>query len=134
MKPHSLFLRTGCSLPECLGPLTEPVGEKWALVEEVTAPVFDAMIRRMCWRFMWVGRACSRMGLGTTEEGAIKRALARTLAGVTKRFNAAELVSVQANRSLGLHIAIVTVQARLIQQHSRLDIAGDALPQIVPAR
>jgi hypothetical protein len=134
VKPHSVFLRNGCSLPERLDPLTSSVGEKWALVEEITAAVFDTMIRRMDWHFTWVGRACSRMGLGTTEEGAINRALARALAGVTRRFNAAELVSVQTNRSLGLHIAIVTVQPRLIQQHSWLDFAGDAHPQTVPAR
>jgi len=133
VKPHSVFLRTGCSLPQYLDPLTAPVGEKWTLVEEITAPDFDTMIRRMGWHFMWVAPACSRMGLGTTEEGAIKRALARALAGVTRRFNAAELVSVQANRSPGVHIAIVTVQPRLIQ-HSWLDIAGDAHPQTVPAR
>ncbi len=134
MKPHSVFLRKECVLPERLDPLTSPVGEKWALVEEITAPVFDTMIRRMGWHFMWVDRACSRIGFGTKEEGVVQRALARALAGVAKRFNAAELVSVQMKRSLGLHIAIVTVQPRLIQEHSWLEIAGEAHPQTVAAR
>ena len=134
MKPHSVFLRKDCTLPERLDPLTEPVGENWTLVEEITSPVFDTMIRQMGWHFMWVDRACSRMSFGTTEEGAVQRALARALAGVARRFNAAELVSVQMNRRLGLHTAIVTVQPRLIQQHSWLDFAGEAHPQTVPAR
>ena len=128
MKPHSVFLRTGGSLPKRFNLLAAPVRENWTLVEEIPAPVLDAMIRRMGRHFMWVGRACSRIGLGRTGDGAIKRALARALAGVTRRFNAAELVSVQTNKSLGLHLAIVTVQPRLIQQHSWLDIAGDAHP------
>lgn len=134
MNPHSVFLRKECVLPERLDPLTEPVGENWTLVEEIAAPVLDTMIRRMGWHFMWVDRPCSRKGFGTTEEGAVQRALAHALRAVAGRFNAAELVSVQVNRSLGLHMAIVTVQPRQIQQYTWLDFPDKRQPQAVPVR
>jgi len=134
VKPHSIFLRKECILPERLDPLTEPVGENWKLVEEITAPVLDTMIRRMGWHCMWVGRPCSRRGFGLTEEDAVEGALARALRSVARRFNAAEFVSVQAARHLGLHTAIVTLQPRQIQEHSWLDIAEERHPQTVPAR
>jgi hypothetical protein len=134
VKPHTVFLRKECTLPERLDPLTEPVGENWKLVEEITAPILDTMIRRMGWHFMWVDRPCSRRGFGLTEEDAAEGALARALKSVARRFNAAELISVQATKCLGLHIANVTLQPRQIQEHSWLDIADERHPQTVSAR
>jgi hypothetical protein len=128
MRPHSVFLRNGCILPECLDPLREPVGENWTLLEAITAPVLDTMIREVGWHFLWVLRPCSRRGFGLSEEDASQRALARALKGVARRINAAELVSVQAARHLGLHTAIVTLQPRQIQEHSRLDVADERRP------
>src|ERR1700691_1157758 len=104
----SVFLRDGCVLRECVDPATAPVGENWTLVEEIAAPVLDTMIRNQGWHFMWVDRPCSRKGFGTTEEGAIQRALPHALNAVASRFNAAELVSLQVNKSLGVNMAIVT--------------------------
>jgi hypothetical protein len=134
VKPHSVFLRKGCILPERLDPLTAPVGENWTLVEEITAQVLDTMIRHQGWHFMWVDRACSRKGFGSTEEGAVQRALTHALRAVASRFNAAELVSLQVNRSLGLNMAIVTVQPRQIQQRSWLDIPDEKHPEATAAR
>ncbi len=134
LKPHSVFLRKECILPECLDPLRGPVGESWMVVKEMTAAVFDTMVRRMGWHFMGVDHACSRLGIATKEETAVRRAVARSLAGVARRFNAAKLVSIQMNRSMGLQAAIVTVQPRVIQKHSWLDVAGKTHPQMVSAR
>jgi len=134
LKPHSVFLRKDCILPERLDPLTAPVGENWTLVEGIDAPALDTMIRHQGWHFMWVDRPCSRKGFGTTEAGAVQRALTHALRAVANRFNAAELVSLQVNRSLGLNMAMVTVQPRQIQQHSWLEVAGEAQPLAVPAR
>ncbi|MGA2571048.1 MAG: hypothetical protein ABSF23_11065 [Terracidiphilus sp.] len=133
MKPHSVFLRKECILPERLDPLTEPVGENWTLVEEITAPVLDTMIRRMGWHFLCVLRPYYRRGFGVTEADAVRRALARALRGVARQYNAAELVSVRATKHLGLHIANVTLQPRLIQQHTWLDFPDKRHPQAVPA-
>lgn len=133
MNPHSVFLRKQCTLPERLDPHTEPVGENWTLVEEIAAPDLDAMIRRLGWRFMWVGRPCSRRGYALSEKDASRRALANALKAVTWRFNAAELISIQATKHLGLHIASVTLQPRQIQQFSWLEIPEDRLPLAVPA-
>ncbi len=134
MKPHSVFLRKECILPERLDPLTEAVGENWKQVEEITAPVLDTMIRRMGWRFMSLGRLCSRRGFGFTETDAAQRALAGALKRLARRYNAAELISVQTTNSLGLHIAIATLQPRLIQEHTWLDFPDKKLPLAVPAR
>jgi len=134
LKPHSVFLRRECILPERLDPLTEPVGESWKLVEEITAPVLDTMIRRMGWHFLCVLRPYHRRGFGLTEEGAARRALARALKRLARQYNAAELISIQARNSLGLHIAIVTLQPRLIQEHTWLDFPDKKLPLAAPAR
>ena len=56
--PHTVFLRNKCELPQPLDPLTEPVGEHWSRVEEITAPVFDTMIRQKGWHFMPVDHLC----------------------------------------------------------------------------
>ena len=134
MKPHSVFLRKECILPDRLDPLREPVGENWTLVEEITAPVFDTMIRQMGWHFEWVDRPCRRRGFGLTEEDAARRALARALRGVARRFNAAELVTVQAKKVLGFHTAHVTLQPRQIQQYTWLEIAENWHQFVVPVR
>ena len=133
MKPHSVFLRKGCILSDRLNPLREHFGDNWTLVEEITAPVFDTMIRQAGWHFMWM-QGCSRRGLGLTPEEATQRALARALKGVARRFNAAELDSVQVTKYPGFHVAKVTLQPRHIQQHTSLDIADERHPQAVPAR
>lgn len=134
MKPHSVFLRKECILPERLDPPSEPVGENWMLVEEITAPVLDTMIRHMGWHFMWVDRPSSRQGFGLTEEDATRRALARALKAVARRFNAAELVSIQAAKYPGFHIANVTLQPRQIQQYTWLEIAENWRHLVVPLR
>jgi hypothetical protein len=134
VKPHSVFLRKGCILSDRFKPLREPCGDNWTLVEEITAPVFDTMIRQAGWHFMWMQGSCSRRGLGLTPEEATQRALARALKGVARRFNAAELDSVQVTKYPGFYVAKVTLQPRHIQQHTSLDIADERHPQAVPAR
>ena len=134
VKPHSVFLRKECILPERLDPLREPVGYNWTLVEEIAAPVLDTMIRQMGWHFEWVDRPCTGRGFGLTEEDAAQRALARALKGVARRVNAAELVSVQTTKYLGLHIANVTLQPRQIQQYTWLEIAENWHQFVVPVR
>ncbi|MGA2339503.1 MAG: hypothetical protein ABSF75_06375 [Terracidiphilus sp.] len=134
MKPHSIFLRKECVLPEPLDPLTEPVGEDWIRVEEIAAAVFDTMIRQKGWHFMLVDGPCKRKGLGRTEKNAAKRALARALNGVQRRFNAAELIDVQARKYPGFYVASVTLQPRQIQQYTWLEIAGDWHQLAVPVR
>ena len=125
VKLHSAFLRGGGILPARLEPMMEAVGDKWNLVREIAAPVFDTMIRQAGWHFMWIEGSCSRRGVGLTLEVATHRALTRALKGVTRRFNAAELDSVQISKYPGFQIANVTVQPRQIQQHTSLDIADE---------
>ncbi len=134
MTPHSVFLRNKCILPAPLDPLTEPVSEHWSRVEEITAPVFETMIRQRGWHFMPVDNLCARKGLGLTEDAAIERALLRTLNRIAGRFNAAEFIAAGATKYPGFYIASVTLQPRQLQQYTWLEIAGDWLPLPAPAR
>ncbi len=76
----------------------------------------------------------TRKGFGLTEEGAVQRALARALRAVAGRFNAAELIAVQARKYPGFYMAKITLQPRQIQQYTWLEIAGDWQQLPAPAR
>ena len=134
MKLHSVFLRRGCILPDGMDPLREPCGENWTLADEVTAPDFYTVIRQRGWHLAWIRASCSRRGLGRTQEVATEHALARALKGIARRFNAAELVDVQATKVAGFHIAKVTLEPREVQQYSSLDIPAATHPQALQAR
>ena len=116
MKPNSIFLRTGCILPNQLAPLRQPVDDNWTRVETLPGYVFKTMIRQAGWRLMRTENFCTRSGLGISQENAISRALTRALEAVAQRFNAAELFSVQVASHLGIHAATVTLQPRQIPQ------------------
>jgi hypothetical protein len=131
---HSIFLRSGCTLPDRVDPLRERFCDNWAHVEKIEASNFDVMIRRAGWHFMWVQGSCSRQGCGRTEELAIHRALARALRGINKRFNAAEFDSLRISRFPGFYIANVTMEARQIQQNTSLDVVVESHPLAIPAR
>jgi hypothetical protein len=134
VRPHSVFLRVDCILPDRLDPLREPVGDRWTLVEEITVSVFDTMIRQKGWHFEWVDRPCCRKGYALNDEDATQRALVGALNRVAGRFNAAELIDVQLKKVLGFHIASVTVQPRQIQQFTWLEISQDWHQLAVPVR
>ena len=134
MKLHSVFLRSDCILPNRLDTRLQPIGPKWSVVEEIPALVFDTMIRKAGWHFIWLQDACSRRGVGLTEEAAIRRALLSALKGVSKQFNAAELDSLQITEYPGFQIANVRIQTLQIQRHASLNIIAGQNPQPVQAR
>jgi hypothetical protein len=134
VKPHSIYLRKNCILPDQLDPLTQPVGENWRVVEEITAPVFDTMIRRMDWQFLSVLRPYCRRGLGSTEADAAERALARALKRLERQYNAAELIFVRTARFPGFHLASVILQPRHVQQFTLLEVDAEWQRMIVPTR
>jgi len=131
---HSIFLRTGCALPDRVDPLRERFCDDWTCVEKIEASGLDVMIRRAGWHFMWVRRSCTRRGYGRTEESATHQAVARALSGIARRFNAAEFDSLRIMRFPGFYIANVTMEARQIQQNTSLDIANEGHLQPTPAR
>jgi hypothetical protein len=134
MKLHCVFLRSSCILPNYLDPLRGPFGESWTHVEEISAPVFDTMIRHAGWHFIFVHGTRSRRGFGVTRDDATHRAVIRALGEVSGECNAAELDSVQVAKYPGFHVARVTVQPRQVQQHTSLGIADKKHPEAVPAR
>jgi hypothetical protein len=134
LKLHSVFLRSECILPDRLDPCRQPICDGWSFVEEISALVFDTMIRQAGWHFVWLHEGCSRRGFGLTEEAAIRRGLSGALKGISKRFNAAELASVQVKQYPGFLIANVRVQTIQIQRHASLENAAGPHPLPVPAR
>jgi hypothetical protein len=134
VKLHSILLRDRCVLPDRLDPLRTSVCDNWTIVEEIPTVVFDAMVRQAGWHFIWLRGASSRRGLGATQDDATQRGLIRALRGIPKRFNAAELDTVQVGKCLGIYLAKVTVQPRHIQQNSSLEPAYGKGPLAVSAR
>jgi hypothetical protein len=105
---HFVFLRKGCILPNRIDLIQEPVEDRWARLENLSAPAFDATIRQAGWRFMWIRGSCIRIGFGITSESAAIRALTHALNGIARQFNAAEFDSVHIAGYLGFHVAAVT--------------------------
>ena len=115
MKPHGMFLRAACILPDGLDLREERFCAAWMSVDE-TAAVLDVKVRNMGWQFIWLKSACSRSGFGRTETSAVATAIARTLNQVNHRFNSAELYDVDAKKYPGFWVAKVTIHAHKIQQ------------------
>lgn len=121
MKLHTVFLRTGCMLPDHVDLRQEPFSKGWAELIGVFVSELDASIRNVGWHFMWITDSHSSRGLGRTPETAIHRALVRALKKVQGRFNAVELGSFRITNCLGLHIAKATLHVRHIQKQTSLD-------------
>jgi hypothetical protein len=134
VKLHSIFLRRECILPDGMDPLRESCRENWTLADEITAPDFYTVIRQRGWHLAWILGSCSRRGLGRTQEVATEHALARALKGIARRFNAAELVTVQTTKFAGFHFARVTLEPREVEQFTSLDIPPATHPHAFPAR
>jgi hypothetical protein len=131
---HSVFLRSGCCLPDQLRVPQESIGDDWAKVADIEAPALDAMIRHAGWHFMWMLGSYSRKGFGRTPRSATDRALAHALKRVARHFNAAELEAARVAKYLGFYIATVTLQPRQIQHYTALDHAGESRAQMAQAR
>jgi len=94
VRQHSIFLRTGCLLPDELDLVQEKFGETWMSVGDTLSVALDVRVRKTGWHFMWLEDAYSRHGFGRTAESAISKAITLALNEVKVRFNAAELGSV----------------------------------------
>jgi hypothetical protein len=130
VKRHSIFLRKECALPDRLDPLREPFGKNWMLVEQITAKIFDTMIRQAGWHSIWMPGSCSRKGLGLTPENATHSALARTLSAIPSQFNAAELDSIQVAKYPGFYVVNVTLRPREVQKYTSVELAHQGHPQV----
>lgn len=130
MTRHSVFLRTGCILPDGIGLLREPFGRRWAIVRDMVGATLDRKIRAAGWHFFWLHDPSSSLGFGRTAETAIRSALMRALEHVRGRFNAAELDSLHVAKYPGFRVAKVTLHTRHIQQNTGLE----SLKEIAPWR
>lgn len=127
MTPHSVFLRKGCVLPSRLDPVRTPFGDNWKFVEEITASIFDTMIRQQGWHSIWMPGSCSRRGFGLTPESATHRALTRALNAVPRQFNSAELNSSRIARYAGFWVANVTLHSREVMQTNPAELGHELL-------
>jgi hypothetical protein len=134
MKPHSVFLRTGCLLPGRIDLRQEQFCEKWMSVEDTTASALDVKIRNAGWHFMWLQDAYSHFATGRTAESAISKAIYLALHQVKGRFNAAELYSINVRKYPGFQVAKVTLYARQIQQEVSLGLVDEMTIRQLAAR
>lgn len=125
MKPHVVFLRTECLLPEGLELAQKHFSEEWMSVEETTSAALDLKVRSAGWNFIWLKEVCSRLAVAQTETVAVTRAIARALKTIKSGFNAAEFDSLRVLRFPGFRVAKVTLRARQIQQDPLLSMSGE---------
>jgi hypothetical protein len=125
VKPHAIFLRTGCTLPDGLALRQEQFCGTWTSVEDTMPFVLDAKVRSLGWHFMWLEDAYSRFGIGLTATSAIHNAITRALDRVKSRFNTAELNSVKISKYPGFQLAKITLHARHIQQAASLGLIDE---------
>ena len=121
MNLHTAFLREGSALPQLADLRQTPFCHGWAEASGILVTQLDFGVRGVGWHFMWIAGSHSARGLAGTRETAIQKALVRALDKVGRRFNAAELGSIEVRSFLGFTMAHVTVHARHIQQHASLD-------------
>ena len=120
-----MFLRTGCTLPDGLDLNQEQFCEKWMSVKDTISMALDVKIRNAGWHFMWLPDVCSRFGFGLTAKSATDRAVTRALNRVKRRFNAAELDSIEVSKYPGFQVAKITIYARQIQRSSSLGLVDE---------
>ncbi len=125
MKPHTMFLRTGCVLPDGLNVIQEQFCGTWVSVKDMMAAALDLKVRNADWHFMWLEDAYASFGVGRTATSAIHQAIARALGRIKERFNAAELDSVSASKFLGFRVAKIKLCARQIQLQTSLSLVDE---------
>ena len=125
MTPHSVYLRTGCALPNRFRQPQERFDQDWMLAREMSAATFDAALRNAGWQFIWVRGSFREMGFGLSDKAAIRRALVIAFRYIHRRYNAAELESVRVSSFLGLRVARVKLHARHVQQQSGFEIVDE---------
>lgn len=125
MRTPAIFLRVGCRLPAGLNLRQVPFDDSWMHVENEAPAQLDVAVRDAGWHFMWIESACSRLGWGRTDEAASRRAIARALSQLQKRFNTAELGRVRVSRYPGFRIAKATLRMRHIQQDASLGLVDE---------
>ena len=121
MTPHSVYLRTACTLPNRFRIPQDKFDENWLLARNISPATLDSSLRNAGWHFMAIAGTFRKMGFGLTEEAATRRALAFAFKYIQRRYNAAEVESVGIRRILGLKVVTVEMHARHIQQQTVLE-------------
>jgi hypothetical protein len=125
VKPHVMFLRNACLLPDALDLAPKHFSEAWMSVEETTSAALDVKVRSAGWNFIWLKDVCSRIGVAHTETVAVTKAIDRALKTIKRGFNAAEFDSLRVLRFPGFRVAKVTLHARQIQQDPLLSLSRE---------
>ena len=133
MNQHSMFLRTGCALPNQLDLCLRPFCAGWTEAIDTLVAQMDVRVRKAGWHFMWIEGSHSSWGLGRTTESVVHRALVRALKKVKGSFNAVELGSLRITNCLVFKMARVTIHARQIQEETSLDLPAAVRLQELPA-
>ena len=131
MNPHRVFLREGCVLPQLSDLRQTAFCDGWTEASGTLVTQLDFGVRGAGWHFMWIAGSHSSRGTGGTQEIAVHTGLVRALGKIGRRFNAAELGSIEERSLWGFTMANVTIHARHIQMHTSLDcLEGRSIPQL----
>jgi hypothetical protein len=122
--PHSVYLRTACTLPNHFRIPQDKFDENWLLARNISSATLGSSLRNTDWHFMAITGAFREMGFGLTEEAATRKALASAFKHIQRRYNAAEVESVDVRRILGFKVVTVEMHARHIQEQTVLESIG----------
>jgi hypothetical protein len=123
VKPHVMFLRTACLLPDGLDLAPKRFSDAWMSVEETTSATMDLKVRGAGWHFLWLKDTYSRLAFAQTEALVVTKAVSRALKEIKGGFNAAEFDELVVSRYPGFRVARATLHARHIQQEALLSPA-----------
>jgi hypothetical protein len=134
VKPHAIFLRAECVLPDGLNLAQEQFCKAWMSIEDTTSIVLDEKVRTAGWHFMWLADTCSYSGVSRMATSAVNKAIIGALKRIQGRFNAAELDSIKISKYPGFHVAKITLHTRHIQQQTSLSLIDEMTIRQLAAR
>lgn len=134
MKPHAIFLRAECVLPDGLHLAQKQFCKTWMSIEDTTSAVLDEKVRAAGWHFMWLADTCFYSGVSRMATSAVNKAIIGALKRIQTRFNAAELDSIKISKYPGFQVAKITLHARHIQQQTSLGLIEEMTIRQLAAR
>ena len=121
IKPGTILIAEGATLPESLLLESEPYVYGWRLVKNFDSTGFNQIISQAGWNFFYVAGAIETNAFGSDEKKTTRKAIKQVISKVrSKNFNCLEITQVTAKRSLGLPYVGVSAHSRHIQKDQTL--------------
>lgn len=133
MKVAAMLVRAGALLPQRLNLRGDDAYVGWVSIDRKSASEIQTSVRSHGWHFMWLTLIAPGLGVSTTAEGAVKKAMQSALERLKPRFNVAEVTAISSRRYLGLYVAHVEVASRHVQECASLGLVDEAAFRAFPA-